>query len=335
MKTSHFIIIGIIAVAISIPSISLAYNQEINLIMGMQTDDAPSVDKLELSDPICFVVDKSTSGEKGSAVTMDTCISLEAFEKMGCTKPMLEHLYKYSNLLDEESDGTWYLKFIGLPDGISQEKFDKCVDALLEKRPILNSGQSFPEPEQYESISENCGPGTEFEDGICVVNSENTDTATTKWGDAFNEKHPPPLKQVKFGIPLHEIQCNDERTLIWQKDTLKPACVFHESELIFERHWAKMRIGLPAEEITQEKLCLWYADEMPKYLAPYCAQDFVENELLCIDGRGMIVNEDCEIIGKYDPSTGLPIVENKEQCDMLDGSWDDKQNICDSKYGGK
>jgi len=58
-------------------------------------------------------------------------------------------------------------------------------------------------------------------------------------------------------------------------------------------------------------------------------------EALCIGGRGMIKNENCEIIGKYDVSTGLPIVENKEQCDMLDGDWNEEQKICDSKYGGK
>ncbi len=60
---------------------------------------------------------------------------------------------------------------------------------------------------------------------------------------------------------------------------------------------------------------------------------YESENLLCIGGRGMIVNEDCEIIGRYDVSTGLPIVENKEQCDLLNGTWDEQQNICDSKYG--
>lgn len=56
---------------------------------------------------------------------------------------------------------------------------------------------------------------------------------------------------------------------------------------------------------------------------------------LCMGGRGYIVNDGCEIIGKYDPATGMPIVENKEQCDMLEGDWNEEQNNCDSKYGGK
>ena len=58
-------------------------------------------------------------------------------------------------------------------------------------------------------------------------------------------------------------------------------------------------------------------------------------EASCIGGRGMIKNENCEIIGKYDPATGMPIVENKEQCNMLEGNWDEEQKICDSKYGGQ
>lgn len=148
MKTNYLVIIGIIiAITISGIFISLAYNQEIKLIMGMQTDDAPSVDKLELSDPICFVTDRTRSDNIGSGVTMDACFTLKQFEEMGCTKPILEHLYKYSNLLDEESDGTWYMESIGLPEGISQEKFDDCFDAVLEKRPILNI--------QYDDVEEN------------------------------------------------------------------------------------------------------------------------------------------------------------------------------------
>ena len=58
-------------------------------------------------------------------------------------------------------------------------------------------------------------------------------------------------------------------------------------------------------------------------------------EALCIGGRGYIKNDNCEIIGKYNLTTGLPIVENKEQCDMLDGNWNEQQKTCNSKYGGK
>lgn len=59
----------------------------------------------------------------------------------------------------------------------------------------------------------------------------------------------------------------------------------------------------------------------------------LESELLCMGGRGFIVNDKCERIGKYDPVTGLSIVENKEQCDLLEGNWNEEQNTCESKYG--
>jgi hypothetical protein len=55
-------------------------------------------------------------------------------------------------------------------------------------------------------------------------------------------------------------------------------------------------------------------------------------EALCIGGRGMVKNEKCEIIGKYDIQTGIPIVENKSQCDLLDGTWYNDKKLCDSKY---
>ena len=130
--------------------------------------------------------------------------------QMGCDQPILAHITKYSNLLDEEFDGTYSLDWIGLPDGMSKEKLEECVDFIYEKR-----------------------------------------------------------------------------------------------------------IGM---ELTSGKI----------FTGSYELED-----PSCIGGRGMIKNEDCEIIGKYDFTTGMPIVENKEQCDMLEGDWDEEQKICDSKYGGK
>lgn len=53
---------------------------------------------------------------------------------------------------------------------------------------------------------------------------------------------------------------------------------------------------------------------------------------LCIGGRGIIKNENCEMIGKYDIQTGIPIVHDKSECDKLDGTWYDDRGLCDSKY---
>lgn len=56
------------------------------------------------------------------------------------------------------------------------------------------------------------------------------------------------------------------------------------------------------------------------------------DEALCIGGRGYIKNDECERIGKYDIQTGIPIVESKVQCDLLDGTWYAEQDKCDSEY---
>ena len=139
MKTRYLITIGIIlAVAFSTIYISLAYNQEIKLATGLMTSDEKPRPQRILSDSICFVVDRATSGETGSAMTMDRCYPLSDFEKLGCTKPMLEHIYQYSNLLDEEFDGTFFLDLIGLAEGISPKKFDECFDNVSQFRLSLH-----------------------------------------------------------------------------------------------------------------------------------------------------------------------------------------------------
>ena len=139
MKTRFLIIIAIIAV--SITSVSLVYNQEIKLA----TDMMISGEKPKLShipDPLCFVIDRATEGS-GRGVTMDACFPLSDFETLECTKPMLEHIYKYTNLLDEKFDGNYFRDLIGLPDGISEEEYDKCADAIYEKREYLSENMEF------------------------------------------------------------------------------------------------------------------------------------------------------------------------------------------------
>ncbi|WP_371503982.1 hypothetical protein [Nitrosopumilus adriaticus] len=180
MKTRTLIIIGItLAIVISITYVSLTYNQEIKLATGMMTsDEKPQPSKL--SDPICFVVDKATSGETGSAVAMGACLTLKQFEEMGCTKPMLEHILRYSNLLDEEVDGPVYLEWAGLPKDVTQENFDKCFDSILEKRPMLNS--------KLQDESKTCPNGQDYNQVLfkCVISCEDdfvyngyTDSCTT------------------------------------------------------------------------------------------------------------------------------------------------------------
>jgi hypothetical protein len=85
-------------------------------------------------DPICFVIDKTTS---------EACFPLSDFETLGCDKIMLEHIYKYTNLLDEYFDGNYFRDAIGLPEGVSEEEYEKCADAIYEKRKSMSENMEF------------------------------------------------------------------------------------------------------------------------------------------------------------------------------------------------
>ena len=179
MKTRFLIIAGIVAIVGTVVALGANLMTEHASQREMVLDQR-SIASNAIPDPICFVVDKS-SDESASGVTLDRCITQNEFEDMGCTKPMLEHLYQYSNLLDEEPSGEYVIATIGLPDGMSNEKFQECADAILEKRPIMNSQQD---------KSKTCPNGQDYNEVLfkCVVSCENglvyngyTDSCTTEF----------------------------------------------------------------------------------------------------------------------------------------------------------
>lgn len=57
-----------------------------------------------------------------------------------------------------------------------------------------------------------------------------------------------------------------------------------------------------------------------------------QGEPVCLGGPDMILNDKCERIGNYDTQTGIPLVNNKYECDKLDGTWYADRKLCDSKY---
>jgi hypothetical protein len=63
----------------------------------------------------------------------DMCDQNELYS-LGCDNQILAHLTKYSNLLDEEFAGVYGIEDIGLPEGVSQEKFEECVEIIYEMR---------------------------------------------------------------------------------------------------------------------------------------------------------------------------------------------------------
>lgn len=114
-----------------------------------------------------------------------------------------------------------------------------------------------------------------------------------------------PLKQIKAGVALVDIQCNDGKNVVYKRDRMRAACVTLETEgkLIFERGWAAMRLGLPATDDYGRDLCSWYGGEWDK-LPRLCHG--LKYPLLCSMSGGDINNGTCFI-----PSiTGVtPILE--------------------------
>ena len=86
-------------------------------------------------DPICFVIDKTTS---------EACFPLSDFESLDCDRTILEFIYKHTNLLDEEFNVNYVIiDLIGLPEDISEEEYEKCADAIYEKRKSMSENMEF------------------------------------------------------------------------------------------------------------------------------------------------------------------------------------------------
>lgn len=76
----------------------------------------------------------------------------------------------------------------------------------------------------------------------------------------------PPIKQLKKGIPVNEIQCNDDLVLMIKKNGLTPSCVsYPTSEKLISRGWgelAKIQIIQPIIKTgTDAGFCLGYCSK--------------------------------------------------------------------------
>ena len=59
---------------------------------------------------------------------------IDKSNKLGCSESAINFLIDNSSLLDEEFDGTYLINAMGLPDDLSQEDLDKCVQIVISIR---------------------------------------------------------------------------------------------------------------------------------------------------------------------------------------------------------
>lgn len=107
---------------------------------------------------------------------------IDTLVEFGCSELAIYHLMDYSNLLDEEYDGTHNLDWIGLPDGLSKEDFDKCLQIATS---IRESNYTTTPELDSSSPSLIVETGPEFNEEFCnAIYSEPlaaTDTMETKF----------------------------------------------------------------------------------------------------------------------------------------------------------
>ena len=102
-----------------------------------------------------------------------------------------------------------------------------------------------------------------------------------------------PLKQLKSGVALADVQCSDEKHVIYKHDRMRAACVTSSTygDLI-ERGWAALRLESNATSDVGQNLCKWYGGDWDKWHR-HC--NALESSLLCTMAGGNILNDDCFI----------------------------------------
>lgn len=133
-----------------------------------------------------------------------------------------------------------------------------------------------------------------WDDGACVLDKYPPDTKTRFEKYTFA----PPLKQIKAGVALADIQCNDGKTVVYKVDRMRAACVTleTENEIVFHRDWGLMRLAMPDSDVGMG-LCLTYMGTWDEN-SRVCHG--LKYPLLCSMAGGDVTDDGCSI-----PNTGV------------------------------
>ncbi len=112
----------------------------------------------------------------------------------------------------------------------------------------------FPEPEQDRPIPENCGPETVLEEGICVVTKDDKKAESSSRRGTYQDITSS-LKQIKSGVALVDVRCNEGKYPAYKYNKMSVACVSEETLVeLWDRGWATMRFYTD-EDTTSHALC--------------------------------------------------------------------------------
>lgn len=119
MKTRILIVIGIVIASALSLSYYAIYDSSTTVFLSCDPKHEQIGDRCVLLQPEQYCKD-----------WCDT----EELSDLGCDRLALDFVYRATNLFDEEIGDVYYRDWIGLPDGLSEEEFEKCVNIIKEKR---------------------------------------------------------------------------------------------------------------------------------------------------------------------------------------------------------
>lgn len=68
----------------------------------------------------------------------------EELRSMGCDYVILKHIWKYTDVLEDEFDGIHYsLDWISFPEGVTEDKLQQCIDEIIGQRMGTHHSQPF------------------------------------------------------------------------------------------------------------------------------------------------------------------------------------------------
>jgi hypothetical protein len=120
------------------------------------------------------------------------------------------------------------------------------------------------------------------------------DEGNSCYNEVFYEKPiSSPLKQIKSGIPLIDVQCSEGKHPVYKYNRMRVACVSDETEIeLITRGWATMRLAMPGDNIS-EALCnnyegKWHAEyegcrDVTDLQCSLMGGKFVENLKICFN----------------------------------------------------
>lgn len=76
----------------------------------------------------------------------------EELSKLGCDRLALDYIFMATNLIDGKPDDVNYWNWIGMPDGLSEDEFERCFNIIKEKRAESETKKLWKSTDDWNSL---------------------------------------------------------------------------------------------------------------------------------------------------------------------------------------